>query len=382
MRLWYIIKNTVSFQEISCPLHNFCVFCVFHNVTTSTTSEPPVTAPISEALFLPRNCTFSREDWTVLASCWHPVARVIDMGDQPVAVRLLDQEIVLYRTSQGITAAADTCAHRGAPLSLGRICNQHITCPYHGYSYDGGGRCTDIPAHPGAPIPSKLHLRVFRSVERYGLLWVCLDAASVREVPPLPEFGAPGFQTIHLPPFDWSASAGRQVESFCDVAHFAFVHENTFAVASPVVPRYDVEATNDGLHAEFVSNAGNVSAAAAATETWKRIYDLHLPFTARLVVHFPGQGRLVIFNASSPVSARRTKIFAVIAREFDHDRPAEELIAFQQRVYAEDQAIVERQNPEDLPINISEEVHVRADLTSIVYRKQLGRLGLGRSFTA
>ena len=124
------------------------------------------------------------------------------------------------------------------------------------------------------------------------------------------------------------------------------------------------------------------SAAAAATESWKRVYDLHLPFIARLVVHFPGQGRLAILNASSPVSARQTRIFAVIAREFDHAQPAEEVIAFQQRVYAEDQAIVERQNPEDLPIDLSEEVHVRADLTSIVYRQQLGRLGLGRSFTA
>ena len=345
-------------------------------------SELPASAPAGAPPSPPRHCSFSREDWTVLASCWHPVARLADVGDQPLAARLLDQDIVLYRTAQGITAAADTCAHRGAPLSLGRVCHQHITCPYHGYTYDSDGRCTSIPAHPGGPIPSKLHLRVFRSAERYGLLWVCLDAGSGREVPPFPEFDAPGFQTIHVPPLHWSASAGRQVESFCDVAHFAFVHAGTFAVASPVVPRYDVAATGDGLHAEFVSNAGNVSAAAAATETWRRVYDLHLPFTARLVVHFPRQGRFVIFNAGSPVSARRTTIFAVIAREFDRDQPIDEVIAFQQRVYAEDQAIVERQNPENLPIDLSEEVHVRADLTSVVYRQQLGRMGLGRFFTA
>jgi phenylpropionate dioxygenase-like ring-hydroxylating dioxygenase large terminal subunit len=299
-----------------------------------------------------------------------------------VAVRLLDQEIVLYRTAEGITAAADTCAHRGAPLSLGRVSHGLLTCPYHGYTYDGAGNCTQIPAHPDGPIPSKLHLRVFRAAEKYGLVWVCLDAVSRREIPPFPEFGAPGFQVIHVPPLHWNASAGRQVESFCDVAHFAFVHEGTFAVASPVVPRYEVKTTGDGLHADFTSNAGNVSTAEAAADTWRRIYDLHVPFTVRLQIHFPRQGRLVILNASSPISARQTRIFAVVARDFGHDQPAEELVAFQQRVYAEDQVIVERQNPEDLPLDLSEEVHVRADLTSVIYRKQLGAMGLGRSFTA
>ncbi len=340
------------------------------------------TAPNVVPATPPRNCTFSREDWLALASCWHPVARVSDVDEKPVPVRLLDQEIVLYRSAQGITAAADTCAHRGAPLSLGSVRDQQITCPYHGYAYNGAGRCTRIPAHPDAPIPSKLHLRVFRSAERHGLLWVCLDLASTREIPPFPEFEDPGFQVVHVPPLHWRASTGRQVESFCDVAHFAFVHQGTFAVASPVVPRYEVAATADGLRAEFISNAGNVSRAEAVEDVWRREYDLHLPFTARLVIHFPRQGRMAILNAGSPVSARQTTVFSVVAREFDHDQPIEDLIAFQKRVYAEDQVIVERQNPEDLPIDLSEEVHVRADLTSVVYRKQLANMGLGRTFTA
>jgi vanillate O-demethylase monooxygenase subunit len=304
------------------------------------------------------------------------------VNTQPVGVRLLDQDLVLYRTEHGVTAAADLCAHRGVPLSLGRMCAGRLRCPYHGYTYDHTGRCTEIPAHPAGPIPGKLHLRVFRSEERYGLIWVCLDPASTREIPPFPEATAAGFQLIPIPPLDWAASAGRQLESFCDVAHFAFVHESTFAVASPVVPRYAVAATTDGLHADFTSNVGNVRDPRAAGQAWRRVYDLHLPFAARLVIHFPGQGRLAILNTGCPVAARATRVFALVAREFDHDQPAADLVAFQQRVYAEDQALVERQNPEDLPIDLNEEVHVRADLTSVTYRQQLARLGLGRAFTA
>lgn len=336
------------------------------------------------SLPLPRICTFSPSDWEVLARCWYPVALSTEVTDAaPVPARLLDQELVLYRTASGLTAAADLCVHRGAPLSLGGMRDGTIACAYHGYRYDGSGRCTLIPAHPGAPIPGKLALRVFPVIERYGLIWVNLDpAAKPDALPGFPESTDPAFQVVFVPPFDWAASAGRQVESFCDVAHFTFVHPTTFAASDPVVPRYEVEATATGVRAEFASRIGNVSDPAAAQQTWRRLYHLHLPFTAHLAIDFPSGGKLVVLNAACPVSARRTRVFAVVARNFDRDQPVADLIAFQQKVYAEDQRIVERQNPEDLPIDLGEEVHVKADRTSVEYRRQLGRLGLGRGFTA
>ncbi len=333
---------------------------------------------------LPRHCTFSPDDWAVLARCWHPVAASAAVtAAQPAAARLLDQELVLYRTAHGLTVAADLCAHRGAPLSLGTMRDGAIACAYHGYRYGGDGRCTLIPAHPDAPIPGKLALRRFPAVERFGLIWVALDpAADPAALPAFPAHDDPGFQIVHVPPFDWAASAGRQVESFCDVAHFTFVHPTTFAADDPVVPRYEASPTPTGVHAEFSSQVGNVSDPAAARQTWKRVYDLHLPFTAHLAIEFPAGGQLVVFNAACPMSARRTRVFCIVARNFERDQPVADLVAFQQKIYAEDQRIVERQNPEDLPIDLAEEVHVKADRTSVEYRRQLAKLGLGRSFTA
>jgi vanillate O-demethylase monooxygenase subunit len=318
----------------------------------------------------------------VLAAHWHPVAPAPAVSDRPVAARLLDQDLVLYRAGREVTVAADLCAHRGAPLSMGKLRDNRLVCAYHGYCYDGGGRCISVPAHPDAPIPGKLQLRVFESVERYGLIWVRLAPAGETSIASFPEFGDDAYQKIVIPPLDWAASAGRQLESFCDVAHFAFVHEKTFAVRDPVVPRYEVQATATGVHADFTSHAGNISDPGATAQAWRRVYNLHLPFTAHLVVHFPSGGRLAMLNASCPVSARKTRIFPIVARNFDLAQPVEDVIAFQERIYAEDQAVVERQNPEDLPIDLTEEVHVRADLTSVTYRRQLGTLGLGRGFTS
>ncbi|MGB8368135.1 MAG: hypothetical protein ACLPYZ_05200 [Limisphaerales bacterium] len=67
---------------------------------------------------------------------------------------------------------------------------------------------------------------------------------------------------------------------------------------------------------------------------------------------------------------------------FQAGRNGQATLDFNHQVFAEDKAIVEKQFPEDLPINLQEEVHIRADKSSITYRQGLARLGLGRSFTA
>src|SRR5688572_10106683 len=156
---------------------------------------------------LPRHCTFAAPDWAVLAAHWHPVAVAADVADRPVAARLLDQDLVLYRTAAGITVAADLCAHRGAPLSMGKLRDDRIVCAYHGYCYDGTGRCALVPAHPEGPIPGKLHLRLFASVERSGLVWVRLMEGAAAEIPAFPEYVLAGFQQITVPPFTLAASA-------------------------------------------------------------------------------------------------------------------------------------------------------------------------------
>ncbi len=161
------------------------------------------------ALEIPRNCTFSVTDWDILSSFWHPVAYSDDVSDDPVAVVLLDEELVLYRTSAGVSAARDLCMHRGTPLSIGRLDGDEIVCAYHGYRYDAGGRCTCVPAHPGRSIPGKLQLKNYHCKERYGLIWVCLRPEPRGEISPFPECADPNCQIINIPPMDWKASSGE-----------------------------------------------------------------------------------------------------------------------------------------------------------------------------
>ncbi|VFS56408.1 Uncharacterised protein [Raoultella planticola] len=110
------------------------------------------------------------------------------------------------------------------------------------------------------------------------------------------------------------------------------------------------------------------------------ILELHLPFTATLTIHFPGEARLVIMNAASPVSSRVTRMFAPIARNFDLHVPVEEVHAFNLRVFEEDRLMVETQRPERLPLDLTLEAHIPADRSSIAYRRSLKKMGFGEFF--
>ena len=87
-------------------------------------------------------------------------------------------------------------------------------------------------------------------------------------------------------------------------------------------------------------------------------------------------------STASPASAVHTRLFAPLLRNYDRDEPVQPFIDYNNQIFNEDTGIVQAQCPEDLPLNLLEEVHIRADKTSIAYRQELGRLGLGRAYTS
>ena len=341
----------------------------------------------SEIIPLPVNCTFAESDWRALAPHWYPVAFSNDVKDKPLAVQLLDEKLVAWRTSDGkVQIARNLCLHRGVPLSMGFVEGDELVCKYHGFRYATDGRCVKIPAHPGAAIPPKLCLRTHPVREAYGLIWTQVVANTEAAFPEYNEWEVSGYTRVLPESVTLSSSAGRQVEGFLDVSHFFTVHAKSFGEAdNPVVPNYPVTPTEHGFTADYVSTVSNYAHGskhlAPKDFLWRRLFEVWFPFTAKLTVFFP-HGQLHIMNATSPISAKRSRVFVPICRNFDPDFPLQNVLDFNHQVFAEDKEIVETQCPEELPIDLQAEVHIRADRSSITYRQGLAKLGLGRIFTA
>ncbi len=112
---------------------------------------------------------------------WWPVALASEvLAGRPYAAVVHGLEIVLFRDGAGhVAALTDRCAHRRAPLSLGKVTDAGlIECPYHGWRYDGTtGACRSIPnLSASEAIPKTYRVRAFPVREEAGFILVdCLD---------------------------------------------------------------------------------------------------------------------------------------------------------------------------------------------------------------
>ena len=106
---------------------------------------------------------------------WYPGIEARKVRGRPVSLKMLGEDLVLFRDAAGkVSALSDWCPHRGARLSLG-VCEFKgtVTCPYHGYVFDGAGRCVaGLIERPDSPFPAKLHARVYPTEERMGIVFV------------------------------------------------------------------------------------------------------------------------------------------------------------------------------------------------------------------
>lgn len=315
--------------------------------------------------------------WT-LANYWHPVAASGDIGEQPSRVTLLGEDLVVFRHEDGVSVFDDLCIHRGTALSLGRIVDGRLACPYHGWEYDGTGACVRIPALPaGAPIPRKARATVRRSAEVYGLVWVALEEPC-QPIPAFPgnEWEDPAHRTFLALECDWRTSAGRAVENFMDFSHFPFVHEGLLGSRDiTVVQPHDIIETDYGLSYSIQQpEPASLHSAAGELVTWE--YYLYRPFTIHLRKVTPDGKATLISMAASPVVEDRTHMWLWIGRNYDLD-PAEDqsFVDFSTTIQAQDQVVVESQRPERIPVDLKEELHLKVpDASGIAFRRMLATI--------
>ena len=334
-------------------------------------SDYPVTSDIRET------------DWHILASFWHPVAIARTIQEMPVSQTLLDVDLVLYRTDSGVTAAVNRCPHRGARLSGGVVDKQQLVCPMHGLHFNDKGACTLIPSvgKSETPPPS-LCLQTFQCQERYGLVWVCMKKKALRPLPEWPQLEVPGRNLVFMPPDDWAASAGRHVENFNDIAHFPWVHIDSFGgKKTDTFPTYEVTKTKIGLGFQVqYTEGGNrfPDGIKAKNRKVRYIHEHTFPFSTLLNVDPIGSDFVHYFADSvCPVSAGHSRIFQLYT---DTTNYPDIYTWFDEAIIinAEDKPLVEGQTPKELPLNLRHDISIPADRFSVEYRRALVKhFGLG-----
>jgi len=164
---------------------------------------------------------------TLLRGYWQPAALSdeLEQGRPGVPVRLLGEDLVLFRDGDGNPALIGrSCPHRGADLAFGRGEDGGLRCPFHGWLFDGAGRCLEQPAEPeDSNFHTKIRHTAYPCIERNGIVFAYLGAGDPPLLPAYDCFVAPSdhsFAFKGLIEANWL----QALEVGIDPAHASFLH--------------------------------------------------------------------------------------------------------------------------------------------------------------
>ncbi|KAK9274344.1 hypothetical protein L1049_019158 [Liquidambar formosana] len=168
-------------------------------------------------------------DWT---EEWYPLYLTQNVPDDaPVGLTVFDNQVVLYRDGEGkLRCYKDRCPHRLAKLSEGQLIDGRLECLYHGWQFEGEGKCAKIPQLPAnAKIPQSACVKPYEVRDSQGVVWIWMSQKTPPNLSKLPwfeSFTKPDFEddsTTHELPYDHSIL----LENLMDPAHIPISHDRT-----------------------------------------------------------------------------------------------------------------------------------------------------------
>lgn len=289
---------------------------------------------------------------------WLPVGVSADVDDRPQYVRVLGEDLVLFRTRAGEIGLLDAvCSHRGASLVYGCVEQSGLRCHYHGWLYDTTGRCIEQPGEMSrAAREEKVRQRAYPTQEFGGLVFAYMG--------PQPAPVLPRFDTLVRTDGVRKATVARMIacnylqilENSMDPVHLPFVHGETIKVWAGV-PEFTVEETEFGVR-QVQYRPGPTPA-----ERYVRSVFYILPFSRMVGIPAPED------DFSTPTTIRT--IWAV---PIDDTNTIEFEVRFQPGLRERKLAYKFESTPEDFDVSLDQPFHqYRAPATPrVVYPKFFG----------
>src|SRR5260221_7008630 len=167
----------------------------------------------------------------LLRRYWQPMALADEMkGERAVkAVRLLGENLVLYKTQKSFGLMQRHCPHRGADLAFGRLEEDGLRCSFHGWKFNATGKCIETPAEPeGSRLCEHIKTVSYPVVEKSGILFAWLGESNGKEqAPAFPHFDcfvAPDAYTFAFKGY-WDCNWLQALEVGIDPAHASWLHK-------------------------------------------------------------------------------------------------------------------------------------------------------------
>src|SRR5438105_2697591 len=158
---------------------------------------------------------------------WHPVGLSADLQDLPRAIRILGEDLVLFRSGEGqVGLLQPHCSHRGTSLEYGTVERQGLRCCYHGWMYAPDGRILDTPGEPAESNHKDRFVHgAYPTREYKGLIFAYMGPPDKRPAfPILDTFEMPGYRMVAQFGEPSSCNWLQQAENNMDPVHLVYLH--------------------------------------------------------------------------------------------------------------------------------------------------------------
>ncbi len=298
-----------------------------------------------------------------------------------IGVTRLSEKLVFWRDDKGnVYCIYDKCCHRGASLCTGKLVENHVQCPFHGFLYDGSGKVTRIPANgQNAKIAENYRVNAYHARDAYGLIWVWYGDynADLPEIPFFEELKS-GFAYGEISE-NWSVHYTRAIENQLDVVHLPFVHKTTIGRGNKTLVNGPVAKWNDNCLTFYVKNEldqGQRPEKPNEVENYEKLF--HLQFQMPNIWQNIISDQLRIFAAFAPVDEENTHIYLRFYQKFMRAPVLAQLIcglgAVMNRVILhQDRRVVLTQLPKKSAFRMKENL-IQGDLPILEFRKRRDQL--------
>ena len=189
---------------------------------------------------------------------WHPIAPDIHLKADPVRIRLLGEDLVLFRRGDGqLGLVQERCPHRGASLACGMIEKDGLRCAYHGWKFDGAGQCVETPAEPAdSALKNKISIDSYPVEQLGGMIWAYLGPLPAPLLPRYEYLVGDEFDRdvgVSIMPCNWLQIAENNMDPYhVEYLHFMYTNYVHERLGKPLVPvrhhaRVDYEVFEHGI---------------------------------------------------------------------------------------------------------------------------------------
>ena len=294
-----------------------------------------------------------------------------------IGIVRFSEKLVFWRDEMNnINCMFDKCCHRGASLSNGKINNDHLECPFHGFQYDSSGRVKLIPANgKNKEIPNNFKVNSYPARDMYGFIWVWFgaDNDNIPEIPFFEElkqgFSYGSFSEV------WPVNYTRAIENQLDVVHLPFVHKTTIGRGNKTIVNGPVVKWKDNLMTIYVKNEvdhGQIPEKANEIEDYEKLFSLQFQMPNLWQNVISDKVRIVV--GFVPIDEENTKIYLRFYQSFMKmpvlKQVTNKLSSISNKfILHQDRAVVLPQLPKKTQLVMGENL-IQGDLPIIEFRKK------------